>query len=152
MGLITGVAEKWDGVIAQDAVDIFNVDQHSGGGIHGAGEGGVEGEEGGDCAKCGVAGEAVGVGGGGVGFGVVEAEAEFAGEFGEGVGHVGILYGMGIGYRGVEVGEGGFSLRASFHWPCEASGKITAGGRRATIVQSCCERLGWEGRAGGGQK
>ncbi len=41
----------------------------------------------------------------------------------------GVVIGWGEG-----LGKKAFSLRASFHWPSEASGKITAGGRRATFI------------------
>lgn len=90
------VAEGGEGVLAEDFVDDFDVDEHSGGAVDAAGEGGGEGEEGGDVEESGLGGEGVrGIGRGGL-RGFVEGEADFAGEFE----HAGIVAGRETGSHG----------------------------------------------------
>ena len=65
---VAAIAEGGDGVLAEDFVDEFDVDEHAGVGVDAAGEGGGEGEEGSDVEEGGFGGEGVGGGLGGVGW------------------------------------------------------------------------------------
>ncbi len=74
---VVAVAESGDGLLAEDFVDVFDVDEHAGVGVDRAGESGGEEEEGGDVEEGRFGGEGVGgLGRGGL-EGFVEAEADF---------------------------------------------------------------------------
>jgi hypothetical protein len=66
------LADAGHGDFAEDAVNFLDVDEHAGGGIDAAGDGGAEEEEGADAVKAWVAGEAIAAWAGGAGL---DAEA-----------------------------------------------------------------------------